>query len=62
MIGEKINDILSIAVREAQIRRHEYISVEHILFAILKDMDGNAIIKFCGADSTRLQEKLEEFF
>ena len=40
MISKELSATLGFAVREAKRRRHEYVSVEHVLFAILHDTDG----------------------
>ena len=61
MLSKEVNTILTIAVQEAQVRRHEYLSTEHVLFAILKDENGSAIINYCGVDIKRLEVKLESF-
>ncbi|MGD8756926.1 MAG: ATP-dependent Clp protease ATP-binding subunit ClpA, partial [Desulfobacterales bacterium] len=43
-------------------RRHEYVSIEHILFAILNDPNGVDIIENCGGDIENLLDALENFF
>jgi ATP-dependent Clp protease ATP-binding subunit ClpA len=53
---------LGLAVREAKKRRHEYVCVEHVLFAILHDSEGIEIIEHCGGDTENLKKKLEKFF
>ena len=37
MISKELSATLGFAVKEAKKRRHEYVSIEHILFAILND-------------------------
>jgi ATP-dependent Clp protease ATP-binding subunit ClpA len=53
---------LGLAVREAKKRRHEYVCVEHILFAILYDSVGIEIIENCGGNIENMNRALEEFF
>jgi ATP-dependent Clp protease ATP-binding subunit ClpA len=53
---------LGLAVREAKKRRHEYVCVEHILFAILYDSVGIEIIESCGGNIENMNRSLEEFF
>ena len=48
MISKELSATLGFAVREAKKRRHEYVSIEHILFAILYDPTGTDI--FQGGD------------
>lgn len=62
MINKELSAALGFAVTEAKKRRHEYVSVEHILFAILHDNKGRDIIENCGGRSSHLQTALENFF
>lgn len=62
MISKQLNQALGFALREARHRRHEYVSVEHLLFAILHDSYGVEIIEGCGGNVNRLVESLEMFF
>ncbi len=62
MISKELSETLGFAVREAKRRRHEYVSVEHILFAVLHDSSGIEIIENCGGDIQGLMGSLEKFF
>lgn len=62
MISKELSATLGFAVREAKKRRHEYVSIEHILFAILYDPNGIDIIENCGGNVENLIVSLEEFF
>jgi len=62
MISKELSATLGFAVREAKKRRHEYVSIEHILFAILYDPAGMDIIENCGGNVENLIASLEEFF
>jgi ATP-dependent Clp protease ATP-binding subunit ClpA len=62
MISKELSATLGFAVKEAKRRRHEYVSIEHILFAILNDPNGIEIIENCGADVDNLLDALENFF
>ncbi len=62
MISKELSATLGFAVREAKKRRHEYVSVEHVLFAILHDGDGAEIIENCGGNVESLKLALETFF
>ena len=50
--------MLSIAYREAVSRRHAYLTLEHLLFALAHDPDGERILAACGADLPRLRADL----
>jgi ATP-dependent Clp protease ATP-binding subunit ClpA len=62
MISKELSATLGFAVKEAKKRRHEYVSIEHILFAILNDPNGVEIIENCGGDVENLVDALENFF
>ena len=62
MISKELSETLGFAVREAKKRRHEYVCVEHVLFAILYDSEGIEIIENCGGNVENLKNALESFF
>ncbi|MBW1899531.1 MAG: AAA family ATPase, partial [Deltaproteobacteria bacterium] len=62
MISKELSATLGFAVREAKKRRHEYVSIEHVLFAILHDESGVDMIENCGGDVETLKVALEGFF
>ena len=62
MISKELSVTLGFAVREAKRRRHEYVGIEHILYAILHDGNGVEIIEGCGGNVEHLKTNLEEFF
>ena len=62
MISKELTVALGFAVNEAKKRRHEYVCIEHILFAILHDNSGRQIIESCGGDIESLEKILKNFF
>ncbi len=62
MISKGLSVVLSQAVKEARKRRHEYVCVEHMLYAILHDSVGIEIIENCGGNVENLQNEIERFF
>jgi ATP-dependent Clp protease ATP-binding subunit ClpA len=62
MISKDFQTTLGTAVEEARKRRHEYLCVEHLLYALLDDTFGQEILVRCGADIDGLRERLERFF
>jgi len=62
MISKELSVTLGLAVREAKKRRHEYVCIEHILFAILYDSIGIEIIENCGGNLDNMTRALEDFF
>ncbi len=49
------------AIREAEVRSHEYVTVEHLLYALLFDHETREIIINCGGDMELLKQDLEDF-
>jgi len=48
------------AIRDAHGRNHEYVTVEHLLFALLFDEEARSIILHCGGDVAALIEELSQ--
>ena len=62
MLSKELERTLSAAVNEARARMHDYLCVEHLLFAILSDSYGSEVLEACGADLDQLRGELEAFF
>ncbi len=62
MISKDVELMLGAAAREAHVRNHEYLSLEHLLFAIIHHEKGEELIKACGGDLKRLKMRIENFF
>ena len=62
MISKELSATLGFAVREAKRRRHEYVSIEHVLYALLHEESGIDIVAHCGGDVSQLKTRLEKFF
>jgi ATP-dependent Clp protease ATP-binding subunit ClpA len=61
MIAKSLQATFEFAVSEAIRRRHEYVTIEHLLFALLHDRDVAATISACGGDVETLKVQLDEF-
>ncbi len=61
-ISRELHMMLQASVREALARRHAYVTVEHLLYAMLHDQLGGEILRHCGADVGGLKTALERFF
>jgi ATP-dependent Clp protease ATP-binding subunit ClpA len=59
-ISENLNRIIMAAYAEANVRRHEFITPEHLLYASLFFDEGKEIIIHCGGDPLRLKKMLEK--
>lgn len=62
MISSNLSAALGLAIREARKRKHEYVTSEHILFAVLFDNQGIDIVDNCGGDVASILNELETFF
>jgi ATP-dependent Clp protease ATP-binding subunit ClpA len=62
MITRELQATLSAAVEEAIERRHEYVTLEHLLLALLSDRTASNVIRNCGGDTDALRRDLEKFF
>ncbi|MCI0515049.1 ATP-dependent Clp protease ATP-binding subunit ClpA [candidate division KSB1 bacterium] len=62
MLTIELEMALRAAINEARRRRHEYVTTEHILYALLFDKYGSEIIQACGGDLENLKARLIEFF
>jgi len=59
-ISENLNRIIMAAYAEANVRRHEFITPEHLLYASLFFDEGKEIIVNCGGDPIQLKQSLEK--
>jgi ATP-dependent Clp protease ATP-binding subunit ClpA len=59
MFNQDVQIAFSLAVREAQRRRHEFLTTEHVLYAMLFDEQGQEILRACGGDIEALRDDLE---
>src|SRR5512146_186593 len=62
MITKELQETFNLAVNEAVTRRHEYITLEHLLYALLHDHTASEVIRHCGGDVNKLGKELESFF
>ncbi|HEX7422172.1 MAG TPA: AAA family ATPase, partial [Thermoanaerobaculia bacterium] len=61
MIGKGLQEAFEFAVNEALKRRHEYVTLEHLLFALLHDREVAGAIVACGGDANELKKQLDDF-
>src|SRR5262245_21889360 len=62
MITRELQATLELAADEAIKRRHEFLTLEHLLYALLLDKVAKDVIYNCGGDIDLLRRDLEEFF
>ena len=61
MSQRELEMALYAAVREAEKRRHEYVTVEHLLYALAHEPVASDVLYHCGADLVSLRSDLEDF-
>ena len=61
MFSSAAERIIELAFREAVQRQHAYLTVEHLLFALAHDGDGQEILAAAGSDLPTLQNDLDHF-
>ena len=60
-ISRELEISLALAMNEARRRRHEFLCIEHLLYALLHDDDVAEILRQCGGDVMALKRSLERF-
>ncbi|MDP1784994.1 MAG: ATP-dependent Clp protease ATP-binding subunit ClpA [Sulfuricurvum sp.] len=61
MISTELNVIFQKAVAFARHQRHEYLTIEHVMLALLNSPEGSAIIQSCGGDVQVIRESLGQY-
>lgn len=62
MLTRELEETLSYAVNEAVRHKHEFVTLEHLLFALLEDNSARDILFNCGARIEDLGRELEKYF
>ncbi len=60
-VTKELQITLQASVAEAKRRRHEYVTLEHLLHAMTKDKVATEILLACGADLELLAKELEDY-
>ena len=61
MLSRELEESLNKAFSDAREQRHEYITVEHLLLALLDNNSANAVLQACGAELTLLNSDLQDY-
>jgi ATP-dependent Clp protease ATP-binding subunit ClpA len=61
MLSKELEVTLNRAFRNAQDKRHEFMTVEHLLLALLDDPSATAVLRACAVDLSILRQDLIEF-
>jgi len=60
-LSKELEETLKRAFEQAKVRRHEFITLEHILFELTYDPDASDVLIGCGVDLDRLRDAIDIF-
>lgn len=61
MLNRELEQTLNDAFKEARVKRHEFMTVEHLLLSLLDNDAALAVLNACGSDIAKLRKDLVEF-
>mgnify|MGYP002738540117 CR=1 FL=1 len=61
MLNLELEVTLNLAFRDAKEQRHEFMTVEHLLLALLDNREAADVLRGCGADMEGLRAELKDF-
>jgi ATP-dependent Clp protease ATP-binding subunit ClpA len=61
MLSKELEFTLNLAFKEAREKHHEFMTVEHLLFALLDNPSAAEVLRACGADLEQLKRDLARF-
>lgn len=61
MLDKELEYTLNSAFKDARSKRHEFVTVEHLLLALLDNSSALDVLKACGVNINRLRSNLNEF-
>ena len=61
MLSKELELTLNTAFREAREKRHEFMTVEHLLLALLDNPAASKVLRACAAEVDKLREELDDY-
>ena len=61
MLSKDLETTLNLAFKGARKKRHEFMTVEHLLLALLDNQIASSVLVACGSDLSWLRNELLEF-
>ncbi len=61
MLSRELEVTLNLAFKDARAKRHELMSVEHLLLSLLDNTAAVTVLRACGVDIEKLQKELVDF-
>ena len=61
MISKELEQTLNNAFKDAREKKHEFVTVEHLLLSLLDNSAASSVLKACGANIDQLKDDLSQF-
>jgi ATP-dependent Clp protease ATP-binding subunit ClpA len=61
VFSSSVEMLLHVTYREAVSRRHAHLTLEHLLYVMAHDLEGERILAACGVELPRLRRELDTF-
>ncbi|WP_018872587.1 ATP-dependent Clp protease ATP-binding subunit ClpA [Thioalkalivibrio sp. ALJ16] len=61
MLDKELEFSLNMVFKEAREKRHEFVTVEHLLMALAQNPSAATVLRACGGDLDRIREELEAY-
>ena len=61
MLSTELKQTINAAIADTQRRRHEYITLEHLLLALIDDQDAAAVMRACNVETEKLKRNLASY-
>ena len=61
MLSSNLEKTLREAYNLASDNKHEFVTLEHLLYALTNDKDALSVLKACGVEISKLKHQLENF-
>ena len=61
MLNRELEQTLNEAFQNARVKRHEFMTVEHLLLALIDNTEANIVLNACGANLVLLRKELSDF-
>jgi ATP-dependent Clp protease ATP-binding subunit ClpA len=61
VLSKELEVTLNLAFKDAREKRHEFMTVEHLLLALLDNPTAVKVLRACGADLSQLRRQLDDF-
>ena len=58
MLSKELESTLNLAFRDAREKRHEFMTVEHLLLALMDNPTASKVLRACGAEIEKLKQEL----